>query len=99
MAEYDKVRAVPGFPGQPLLFLAFFTLLYFNLHNHWIVVAAQIQVRRVVFDTLQAGGVEDVVNTQHAFGIAVGVHVSVSGSAESVFEGFPQMMVGVGGRY
>ena len=98
MAEYDKARAVPGFPGQPLLFLAFFTLLYFNLHNHWIVVAAQIQVWRVVCNTLQAGGVEDVVNTQHAFGIAVGVHVSVSGSAESVFEGFPQMMVGVGGR-
>ena len=48
---------------------------------------------------LQTGGVEDVVNTQHAFGIAVGVHVSVSGSAESVFEGFPQMVVGVGGRY
>ena len=63
MVEYDKARAVPGFPGQPLLFLAFFTLLYFNLHNHRIVVAAQIQVWRVVCNTLQAGGVEDVVNT------------------------------------
>ena len=60
------------YTSQPLLFLAFFTLLYFNLHNHWIVVAAQIQVWRVVCNTLTAGGVEDVVNTQHAFGIAVG---------------------------
>ena len=77
----------------------FWLSLLYCISTSRIVVAAQIQVWRVVCNTLQAGGVEDVVNTQHAFGIAVGVHVSVSGSAESVFEGFPQMMVGVGGRY
>ena len=93
-----RAKGCSGISGTALIVLAFFTLLYFNLHNHWIVVAAQIQVRRVVCNTLQAGEWKMYQYAQHAFGIAVGVHVSVSGS-ESVFEGFPQMMVGVGGRY
>lgn len=64
-------------------------LVYLHLHNRRVVVAAQIQVGRIIIDAPQAGGVEDVVDAQHALGIAVGVHISVSGSTETIFEDFP----------
>ena len=70
-------------------------LLVLHFHNHRIVVAAQFQVERVVVDTFQCRGVENIVDAQQAFTIAVGVHVTVSGTAETVFQKTGQGMVGV----
>ena len=55
------------------------------------MVAAQIQVGRIVTDTFQTGGMEYVVDAQHMLGITVSVHISVSGSPKTVFEVLPQM--------
>lgn len=61
------------------------------------MVAAQIQIGRVVTVSLDAGRMEYVVDAQQAFEVAVGVHIAATAGAEAVFEDIGQFGIGVGG--
>ena len=61
------------------------------------MVAAQVQIGRVVTVSLDAGRMEYVVDAQQAFEVAVGVHIAATAGAEAVFEDIGQFGIGVGG--
>ena len=61
------------------------------------MVAAQVQIGRVVTVSLDAGRMEYVVDAQQAFEVAVGVHIAPTAGAEAVFEDIGQFGIGVGG--
>ena len=60
------------------------------------MVAAQIQIGRVIVGAVQLGRMESIVDAQHALGVAVGVHISMSACLETVLEDSGQLAVGVG---
>lgn len=62
------------------------------------MVAAQVQVGRIVAVSPDAGGMENVVNAQQAFEVTVGVHIATAASLEAIFEDVAQFGIGVGGR-
>lgn len=61
------------------------------------MVAAQVQIGRVVTVSLDAGRMEYVVDAQQTFEVAVGVHIAATAGAEAVFEDIGQFGIGVGG--
>ena len=61
------------------------------------MVAAQVQIGRVVTVSLDAGRMEYVVDAQQTFEVAVGVHIAPTAGAEAVFEDIGQFGIGVGG--
>lgn len=61
------------------------------------MVAAQVQIGRVVTVSLDAGRMEYVVDAQQAFEVAVGVHIAPTAGTEAVFEDIGQFGIGVGG--
>ena len=62
------------------------------------MVTAKFLRGRVVTHSFQFVGVEDIVDTQHLLAIAVGVHIAVAGSSETVLEEAAEVLVGIGGR-
>ena len=62
------------------------------------MVAAQVQIGRVVTVSLDTGGMEDIINAQQAFEVAIGVHIAATARSETIFEDAAQLAVGVGGR-
>ena len=60
------------------------------------MVAAQIQIGRVIVGAVQFGRMESIVDAQHVLGVAVGVHIAVSARLEAVFEESGEPAVGVG---
>ena len=41
---------------------------------------------------------ESIVDAQHTFAIAIGIHITASACLEAIFEKLGQLVVGVGGR-
>lgn len=72
--------------------------LYFHLHQHRIMVAAQVQVGRIVAISPDAGRMENVVDAQQAFEVTVGVHVAAAAGSETIFEDIAQFGISVGRR-
>ena len=60
------------------------------------MVAAQIQIGRVIVGAVQFGRMESIVDAQHVLGVAVGVHISMPACLETVLEDSGQLAVGVG---
>ena len=65
-------------------------------HDNRVVVAAKVEVGREVTHAFQRFGVEQVVDAEHSFAVAIGVHIAVATTLEAVFQQRAETAVGVG---